>query len=419
LFVLLGLGAVFVLLGVTNAINLADGLDGLAGGTSLLSFSAIAILAYLADNSVVLLSCLAVMGSITGFLRFNTYPAVIFMGDGGSQFLGFSLCVLAIMLTQNELSPLSPALPLFLVGLPILDTLLVMAQRIRAGRSPFAPDMQHIHHRLLRTGFDHYEAVVVIYCLQAALVTSAYFLRFQSDLLIATIYTAFCAAVVLFFYWVNASGWRHERRGRLAQPSSYIATGIRSLSEETGRRWISAVITTAVAVYFIASILFGAGLDSALALSMSVVALALFALVILRRRKPLHFIERTALYLIITIVVYLNETQQPLSPIPDVVSNVFFVGLGTVVIFGIWFCNRQRFRLTPLDFLVMFMAFVVPNLPGSNIHNPIFGIAIAKMCVLFYASEIMFANLVGKGNAIRVGMVATLGSLGAKGLLFG
>ena len=144
---------VFALIGITNAVNLADGLDGLAGGITLLSLGMIGILAYPTGDTNVPLAAIAVIGSIVGFLRFNTYPARIFMGDGGSQFLGFSAGVLVVMLTQESNTALSPALTLMILGLPILDTGMVMAQRLHEGRSPFLPDKNHIHHKLLALGF--------------------------------------------------------------------------------------------------------------------------------------------------------------------------------------------------------------------------------------------------------------------------
>ena len=109
----------------------------------------IALLGYRADDAVVVLAAITLMGSILGFLRYNTYPATVFMGDGGSQFLGFSAGVLAILLTQDDNPMLSSALPLLLLGLPILDTLYVMFQRISQGHSPFHADKNHIHHKLL------------------------------------------------------------------------------------------------------------------------------------------------------------------------------------------------------------------------------------------------------------------------------
>ena len=94
-----------VIVGVTNAINLADGLDGLAGGICLLIFAGIGYLAYLDDNTMIGMMSLALGGALFGFLRFNTYPASIFMGDAGSQFLGFSVITLSLALTQGHATP--------------------------------------------------------------------------------------------------------------------------------------------------------------------------------------------------------------------------------------------------------------------------------------------------------------------------
>ncbi|MGB5601223.1 MAG: MraY family glycosyltransferase, partial [Gammaproteobacteria bacterium] len=110
---------VIALVGVINALNHSDGLDGLAGGESLLSFGAVAYLAYLYDGLFVLVIACAMIGGIFGFLRFNSHPARVFMGDGGSQVLGFSLGVVVVLLTQEVNPVMSSAIPLLLIGLPI------------------------------------------------------------------------------------------------------------------------------------------------------------------------------------------------------------------------------------------------------------------------------------------------------------
>src|SRR6185295_219690 len=101
---------VIFLVGVSNAVNLTDGLDGLAGGLSFLSLCGIAYLAYLSNDATVLLLTIPFLGGLLGFLRYNTYPARIFMGDSGSQLLGFIMGVLAILLTDSSRGPFSPAL---------------------------------------------------------------------------------------------------------------------------------------------------------------------------------------------------------------------------------------------------------------------------------------------------------------------
>src|ERR1700737_2543080 len=182
---------VVFLVGVTNAINLADGLDGLAGGTTFLCLGAIAMLAYSTGQIVTAALALAFAGAVLGFLRFNTYPASVFMGDAGSQVLGFAVGVLSLRVTQSTDSALSAALPILLLALPILDTLSVMVQRVSEGRSPFSADKNHIHHKLLALGFDHHEAVMVIYAIQADLFLLAYWLRYESDLTILGVVSIF------------------------------------------------------------------------------------------------------------------------------------------------------------------------------------------------------------------------------------
>lgn len=218
---------ILVLVGITNAINLSDGLDGLAGGTTFLSLGCIALFAYASSGYEVTLVAMSVIGSIIGFLRFNTYPARVFMGDTGSQFLGFSAGVLAVLVTQRVNPVLSPALPIIILGLPILDTLTVMGQRIYQGRSPFLPDQNHIHHKLLSLGFDHYEAVIIIYMAQALLVTCAYVLRYASDGLVVGVYLTFLTTVLAAIGAARIRGWkiRHDQ----PDANSFIALWLRRL----------------------------------------------------------------------------------------------------------------------------------------------------------------------------------------------
>jgi UDP-GlcNAc:undecaprenyl-phosphate GlcNAc-1-phosphate transferase len=205
---------VLAIVGVTNAINLSDGLDGLAGGSSLLIFLCIGYLAsngsYLPDNHIIAVFSASMIGGILGFLRFNTYPASVFMGDAGSQLLGFLAITLSLGLTQAN-TPLSVLLPLVLLGFPVLDTLTVMAERISKGNSPFVADKNHFHHKLIRIGLFHTEAVVTIYMLQAFLVGMAFVFRFQSEWFLLIFYLGFSAVIVSGFYAADRSGWKLRR----------------------------------------------------------------------------------------------------------------------------------------------------------------------------------------------------------------
>jgi len=212
---------IFFSIGVINAVNLSDGLDGLAAGIMLLSFCTIAFLAIEGDSQVVAVIALAVSGGIVGFLWFNTHPAVVFMGDTGSQFIGYMATFLTLYLTQIGNQTLNPALPLLILGLPILDTLTVMIRRIRRGQSPFSADKTHIHHRLLERGFTHAEAVSAIYIAQGVFLASAIFFRYSSDLTVIGLYIGISSTILILFYWAGQSEWLlhtvaedGDRRGR-------------------------------------------------------------------------------------------------------------------------------------------------------------------------------------------------------------
>jgi len=154
---------VFALVGIINAINLIDGLDGLAGGISLVALVAFMLLALFDGAPVVMLLCAALLGALLGFLKYNFYPAQIFMGDAGSLTLGFILGFLALMLTQRPGGEISAMVPVLILGLPMIDTLWVMGRRLLNGGSPFVADNGHVHHKFLDLGFEHRFTVLIIY----------------------------------------------------------------------------------------------------------------------------------------------------------------------------------------------------------------------------------------------------------------
>ena len=133
------------MIGVINAINHSDGLDGLAGGETLISIGAIALIAYLSpSNDLTIVIALAAIGGLVGFLRYNTHPAVVFMGDGGSQFLGFTLGFLAVLLVEQTNTGLSKTVVLLLLGLPVIDILTVLKKRAMSGSNIFRATRNHL-----------------------------------------------------------------------------------------------------------------------------------------------------------------------------------------------------------------------------------------------------------------------------------
>lgn len=151
------------IVGIVNAMNLIDGLDGLAGGVSMFALSTTFVIAFFRGDAIMALFAATLAGSVLGFLFYNFNPASIFMGDTGSMFLGFILAAGSIWTNQKSSTAVSILAPLVALGLPIADTLLALGRRALRGRPLFSADKEHIHHRLLALGLSQRQAVAVLY----------------------------------------------------------------------------------------------------------------------------------------------------------------------------------------------------------------------------------------------------------------
>lgn len=408
---------VVFLVGVTNAINLADGLDGLAGGTTFLCLCAVALLSSVGDQGAGTALSLAFAGAVLGFLRFNTYPASVFMGDAGSQVLGFAIGVFSVRATQGAASQVSAAIPVLLLALPILDTLSVMVQRISERRSPFSADKNHIHHKLLAMGFGHHEAVMVIYVLQAALFLLAYFLRFESDLLILGVVTIFFALSITVFQTAARSGWQLRRGSRASADSGLSRLVTRLQAPEMLPRLSYRVIAWALSIYAVLIVLKTARFSSDLRLLISaLLAVAVGFLVILRSR-PLSLAEKAVVYVTATVLVYLDALVDTPDRFISVLTWVAVAAAAIASAVRLRLHNDRRFQVTPLDLIVLFMALVVPSLPGT-LHLPQGGAhAIAKLVIVFYAVEMLVSRAEGRAAWVRIAAAAVLAGLAVRPLV--
>ena len=199
-----------IIVAVTNAINLTDGLDGLAGGVSLLTFLCIGYLSYLNQFQALEIISVAMVGSIFGLLRYNTHPAKVFMGDAGSQLLGFVAITLSLALTRDS-NQLSITLILPILGIPLIDTTSVMFQRVLKGRSPFVADRNHLHHKIMNLGFYHSESVLLLYIGHASLVCMGFIFRFMPAWALLSIYVLFSGAFVAAILVGDYNGWKIQR----------------------------------------------------------------------------------------------------------------------------------------------------------------------------------------------------------------
>ncbi len=153
---------VFWFLLVTNALNLIDGLDGLAAGVCFFASLTLLILSILGERYLVAAGFAALAGSCLGFLRYNFNPASVFMGDSGSYFLGYMLASLGILGSKSQ-TTVAILIPIVALGLPLMDTMLSPVRRFIIGEDPFQPDKSHIHHKLIGMGFSQRKAVLLMY----------------------------------------------------------------------------------------------------------------------------------------------------------------------------------------------------------------------------------------------------------------
>lgn len=178
------LGLPFTMLwiaGLTNAMNLIDGLDGLAGGVALIGVGTIFVISSFNGDPLMLLFTASLAGAVLGFLIYNFNPATIFMGDSGSMFLGYVLATTAIRTNQKSSTAVAIVVPILALGIPIADTLLAMGRRALRGAPLFSADRGHIHHRLMDLGLSHRQAVLIIYCGAVVLGGGAVLLRFSNS----------------------------------------------------------------------------------------------------------------------------------------------------------------------------------------------------------------------------------------------
>ena len=151
--------------GMTNAINFIDGLDGLACGVSAISSLSLLVVVFLHEDIISTVLCAIMLGACLGFLPFNSNPARIFMGDTGALFLGYTFAVLSVQGLFKLHAVLSFLVPLVIFALPLFDMVFAIVRRLCAGKSPFAADRGHIHHRLIDMGFTQKESVKILYAL--------------------------------------------------------------------------------------------------------------------------------------------------------------------------------------------------------------------------------------------------------------
>jgi UDP-GlcNAc:undecaprenyl-phosphate GlcNAc-1-phosphate transferase len=225
------------IVGVMNAINLIDGLDGLAAGVVFFAATTNLVVAWLNDAWLVAGLSGAVAGAVLGFLFYNFNPARIFMGDSGSYFLGYLLACTALIGTQKKSTAVSLLVPVMALGVPIFDTLFAMVRRILERRSVFSPDRGHIHHRLLDMGLTHRRAVMLIYAVCGVFTVAAIGISLETMWKVGAALLGASVAMIGLVRFVGYFEYLHLRLRQRARFRSRDAELLRHTVPELPRRF--------------------------------------------------------------------------------------------------------------------------------------------------------------------------------------
>jgi UDP-GlcNAc:undecaprenyl-phosphate GlcNAc-1-phosphate transferase len=379
---------VFVM-AVINGVNFSDGMDGLAAGTTLMALVLIFLLAVEGNDIQVAIIAASICAALVGFLRFNTHPATIFMGDAGSQFLGFSVAWLAITVSQTETSTLTRVMPLLILGIPIMDVLQVICVRIKKKLPLPGPDREHFHHQIGKLGLPQAGVVATIYILQLILLLGAFLMQHNSDTEALVFYICYLVVVLGLLYAIHLQGWRIReangfggvnRRNWFFRRASFLHpySGKFYGSSLAGLLVVFAVMSTEIPKGFI---------YIALIIATSVLCVRLVA-----RGRWALLIGRVSTYSATTFCVY----GMTLSSHPQASFGVFdlMLALLTVaLVVSIRTTRKQYFWLTPQDLLVLFFVILLgPSLSldlGSGVNS---GALMFHTILLLYIGEYVLAR---------------------------
>jgi len=375
------------LLGVTNAVNMTDGLDGLAAGSTLMSLGLIFTLSYFSKNYAIAMIAIAIMGGISGFLRYNTHPAQVFMGDSGSQFIGFMTGALAILCTQQLTGAnYSIALPLLILGLPIIDTLYVMLVRMLNKRSPFRPDRNHLHHRLIRLNFPHHEAVGIIYLVQTLLIALAYSMRYSSDAQVIAVFLVFACFVIGTMVIAKRVGWRRVQKRRDLFSNAdreRRSTFFRSVGEffdlfaQSASVFVVAALGIAVAITYFSNFQ-----NSTLGMASAFATLMIVSLCAVTRNRSSSRLLRIATSSAAALVFFTASAAQ-LEPSMRYMLDGFLLLFILLLVMCVRITRDYLDILNNQDLLILCMLLVLPFLPidRENIYLSI------RIAIVVYVVE--------------------------------
>jgi UDP-GlcNAc:undecaprenyl-phosphate GlcNAc-1-phosphate transferase len=294
-----------------------------------------------------------------------------------------------------------------------------MLQRIREGRSPFSADKNHLHHKLLALGFDHHEAVFAIYAVQASLFVVAWFVRYESDLVILLLYAAFAATALGALLLAERRGWklRHAAQARPAELSPLARWIVWLRAPHRLPAWSVATAGAGGLLYALAVAVIARDVPTDVALLAAGLAVLLGITVSLREPPAVvTWMQQAAVYVAVVVFVYLDVRAPIAGPAASALVGAYFGVLAGCIVIAFRTDAARRFQITPLDLLVIFVALALPILPGAVVATRSLGLSALILLALFYAAELCFNRSASMRRAVLLGSCLALGLVAARGL---
>jgi UDP-GlcNAc:undecaprenyl-phosphate GlcNAc-1-phosphate transferase len=302
------------------------------------------------------------------------------------------------------------------MGIPIIDTISVMAQRIIKGRSPFIADKKHLHHKLMRIGFHHSESVLTIYLMHAIIVCIAFIFRFQSPWVLLCFYILYSGVIITTLFIAERSEWKIKRYPII---DNLIKAHLRTLKDEN---IIIKFAFKAVEIGFIFLLLFTCFLPEHIHIYFSFAAIAYLGLILITwkfRKDWTSIVIEISIFMMIPFLIYLSETDVVYLA-GTILKQTYIISFGILMCFVLLtlkFSRRTGFKTTPTDFLIIFVALIVPNLPDQHIKSWQMSFVAAKIVSLYFCYEVLKGELRSDSNKLKTTGIFALLVISIRGFI--
>ncbi|MFH1020081.1 MAG: MraY family glycosyltransferase [Pseudomonadota bacterium] len=410
---------ILAVVGIVNAFNLMDGLDGLAGGISVIALTAFIVLGHLTNNLMIMAVCAALLGAVLGFLKYNLFPARIFMGDTGSLVVGYIIAFLAIMITQTSGSIVAPIVPVLILGIPIVDTLRVMVRRVFQRKNPFSPDQTHLHHTFLELGLKHRYTVLVIYGLSFFWAGFAILAR---DWAAWFLIVSFLLLMTLFYLHILLL---RKFRSHLPFLRKDSAAPIRnSVTYRRLARFVAA--TTPVSVfltlaYLILAVMACSETDFLMLRAGTALLMGCLTLIFFTKDMSNHYVHAmTSISILLITFMVNNNASRVLIGGQTLMEllNILLVGMSAMVLLRLLFRTPKEHLLSSVDYLIIGLGTFVILVSSQVSSNEELPATVAKGIVLFLALKVSTSGGPKPARLVVGGVLTALLGIIVRGYVF-